>query len=577
MSFFSDAHGDEIWQTPEELPFPWKFDDKATASIYKFLADVGEEISKGAKEIDPYTVELPDADFYYEYVMDGDDTYRNIPGAADSLISPEFQNYVDDLAPQIITALQNVLTKPSRSRLQAFYQIARDIPPMAYIDELTAFVDELEEHQALAWQSLGYAMMLHAPDREAVKLGILMTAMLEDQEVWPIYQTVGWHEEFTSYAVFAVALTSENCGADPREVLIEFAKSTKGWGKIYAVEMICKCKDLDEGALDWLVAEGHQNIIDPVMMAQLCAERVDLAEVLTQDNLSDEALTGAGKILNALIISTDETGQLEAILDYDDGLKYCQLYVEAVKGRPLSVFTYLVITNIMLFLKANTGDPGAAQFMVKIGWPVDQAKQLVKETTMFLRSGAWKEVIEQALKSDDSEEFFWALAAAEDMKEIDEWQYCLERQKARKDALWPHLLKSPYPERLDEALALAEEQLELPKLCTGPKLNFGMGQEYQDFIELEMIVESLFGMMYGGQDGRGWAFLKAAMQSPIVPLRCMALEVFYSWDGRYRNDEMRSFIQEQSFQEPEPDLKAIMLKVAKGQKVAIFEEEMEMM
>lgn len=573
MSFFTDGQEQDPWQDPDSLAFPWKFEESVRSPIHAFLEAAFEKRLKAKPDANGELPELPDADYYYDVIMEGEDTLRNVPGAADSMVAPEFQQQVKEAVPQIMASLLNVLMKPSRSRLQAFYQIVNSIPPICYGDDLYEFCAELDEASFSALQSLGVMLMTEAPDREVVKLGILLCAISIDDEIWSSFDVFSWHDEFTAYTVMGVVLGSELYGADPRDALLKIAKSADGWGRIHAVEMLCSCKEITPEIEEWLIAEGHNNKIDPIATAHICAGRIDLKALLSRDDLTAEMVEGAGKILNALIISTDESGDLEAILDHEDGLEFCRLYMEAVKGQPSNVYTYLTMMNIGLFLNMNTQDPSAAQFLVKIGWAVEDAKKLAKEIALYLKSSEWTDIVSEALRSDSSEEFFWALAAAEEMKDIDDWEFCYERQKDKKDIVWTQLLRSPYPERLDKAFVLAEEQLDLDALASGAKLNYGTGTEYEDYYELEMIVEAMHGMMYGGHDGRGWPFLKAAINCPIVPLRCLALEVFYLWETHNRTDEMKSYIQELSFKEPNPDVKAIMVKIAKGQKVPLFEED----
>jgi hypothetical protein len=80
-------------------------------------------------------------------------------------------------------------------------------------------------------------------------------------------------------------------------------------------------------------------------------------------------------------------------------------------------------------------------------------------------------------------------------------------------------------ERIDEILEFATTSLPLDDIGSGPGTSLGLGPEWAAHQALDFIVQDL-----NRFPGRGWPLIRAALRSPVVRNRNMAVNTLFGWE-----------------------------------------------
>jgi hypothetical protein len=127
-----------------------------------------------------------------------------------------------------------------------------------------------------------------------VKFAIAMLGLFKEGGTSEVVRALGRHEEFTLFAVVAIAGQAEN----PDLELWELAKGVNGWGRIYCVERLAGTTNTAIKA--WLLRAGFRNSVMDEYIAHLAADTGDLVDELRQEHPDDALLAGAGGMLSAM-------------------------------------------------------------------------------------------------------------------------------------------------------------------------------------------------------------------------------------------------------------------------------------
>ena len=270
---------------------------------------------------------------------------------------------------------------------------------------------ELARHRALSWiDDLGqgmalspapdpdrlYALGLHlvtcAPDREAVKAGIAMLALIDlSEEDLAALRLLGGHDEFTLYAA-AIGAQSE----DAEQELWAMAQRVTGWGRIHAVQRLADTENPEIQA--WLLREGFHNDVMDRYLALVCAETGDLAQALEAPNLDPTLRDGATALLSALLEPAGPTPGMDA---WEEGATAVTRWLDHVArddGFPLSAVPVLA-----RIAQAGRADPAP--------WPPEAATDLANRAHVLLAEPRWRQAVQRGLTDDDAT-FETAAAAA---------------------------------------------------------------------------------------------------------------------------------------------------------------------
>ena len=111
-----------------------------------------------------------------------------------------------------------------------------------------AQLDETLVQQEALW------LLEHAAHREVVKFAIIVLGCTDCEKYKELLFTLGLHEEFTSYVIFAL----KNGTIQANNQVWRLAQVLNGWGKISAVEQLeAPTPEIKQ----WLLTEGCENSV----------------------------------------------------------------------------------------------------------------------------------------------------------------------------------------------------------------------------------------------------------------------------------------------------------------------------
>ncbi len=386
-----------------------------------------------------------------------------------------------------------------------------------------------------------------APDRGPVKLGIALLGLIGDAADRDVVMLLGRHEEFTLYSAVALG----NMLHDPDESMWELAKSVTGWGRIELVDRLARTRRPE--IRRWLLREGYRNDIMLEYSAYVCATGGDLRAAITAATVDDELLAAAGDIISAMAAG----GPAKGLDDYSDAAVVVGSYLGHVAARASDLPQFIAVTTIEEYLGDEDWNAGDRKGN---GWDEASRQAALERCREILRRPSWSDRVRQGLESQDEQLFHAANTVATHLG-IDTWsvQWRL-REKPLDSGRWFHVMRATNRERIHAVVAFALAALPIDKIANGPSNAMGVGKEYEAHQCLDFIVQDL-----GRYPGEGRPLIAAALKSPVVRNRYMALKALGQW-GRDRWPAEAPFaLRAAEAIEPDADVRASMQRVIAGQ------------
>jgi hypothetical protein len=437
----------------------------------------------------------------------------------------------------VLARLKATLENPTRSTLAELYAALRGSEAIGLVDSL---LDEIAQDggvDAGRLQALGRWLASRAADREPVKVGIALLGAVPAEGDHELLLTLALHEEFTLYAAVAIA----NHGRDVERSLWAIAQEVDGWGRIQVVERLATTRDPEIQA--WLLREGYKNSILNEYLAYTCARAGDLHGALAAEEVDDALLDAAGDLLCTLILG--QGGPAEGIDDYEEGAAVTQAYLRHLDGRANRLDQFLVLKIVERFLaKDGEGWEERAQR----GWTAEARASMRASIQALVGQDKWRSLAEAAVRTSEGKEFWVACEAAEALG-LDTWPEHYARTQAGGD-FWYHLMRSPDRARIARVVELAEAQLPLAELATGPGREHGLGPEFRHHRALDWVLQNL-----GAFPGLGWNLVQAGLRSPVVRNRNMALHTLEGWGEASWPLGAREAVERAFEDEPDEDLR----------------------
>jgi hypothetical protein len=209
---------------------------------------------------------------------------------------------------------------------------------------------------------------------------------------------------------------------------------------------------------------------------------------------------------------------------YGDGAEVSRLFLERVAaGTAHNLNRVLAAERLRQFASDEEVAPWRD---VPCTWPARDRLEVRNAAAHILQRAEWRQRIDAALADPDPGTLGIAAAAAEAIG-LDVWPARLERQRSGEDQ-WYFLMRTDQPARVDMLLALANSQIDLGRIASGPGSALGFGPEFADDRALDWILQDL-----GRFPGHGWALIEAGLKSRTTRGRNMALRALAGW-GRDR-------------------------------------------
>lgn len=398
---------------------------------------------------------------------------------------------------------------------------------------------------------LTYSFVTEAPDREPVKFGLAILGLYQEPENEPLFQTLGRHEEFTLFC--AVALS--NVSSDPEQSLWTLAKNVFGWGRIHVVERLAETENPE--IKDWLLREGYRNSIMNEYLACTCATAGGLLSALSADTVDRELLTCAGEILEALTMGIG--GPAEGMDDYEDGALAVEMYLGHMESSAETLADFGHVSTIkQYFLDYSDADWEAR---AENGWTSERRERLQAMCEGILNRPEWADQARSGLSSDDEMEFQQANMVAEALG-IDTWEHHWYRLQEKPDdsGRWFDVMARCNEDRIDKVIAFAEEHIDLDWVATGAGSELGIGPGFEPHMCLVFVIQKL-----RHYPGYGEKLIEAALKSPAVQNRNMAINALAAWGRENWSESMREALTAASQVEPEDDVRERMEKALKGE------------
>jgi len=508
-------------QSDEQLfPVVWPPEQHA---IYDWLMQWSEE----AGALPEVAQVLPD-----EVAMAEDENHlRWAPGAQDGAFGHHVMSGNDrEKAAQVTKAIVSVLRRSSRKNMQTLYQLLSEETPLGYIDELLGELGQSTVIDARRLRALVLFLVTKAPDRQVVKFAMALLAFFPYQQSVNILQVLGSHDEFTLYAV--VAMRAILPPDEYQREWLTLAKRVSGWGRIQLIERLPN--EPDDTLRQWLLRDGYANDVMVEYTAWHCAEYGRLNEAL-ECEVDTQLLTGAAEILRGMLNGQPGTH----ISGYSFAAQACEHYLAHVAPTgPTDLLHYLVVEEIDRQVREEA-------FATE-----DERQRLKALCASILARPEWSMLTEAGLREDDVMVFDAALRIDREQGN-DPWHAVYQRYQTQPENwLWYQLMQTDNPDYVAQVIALAESELDLGAIASGPQISLGMGPQYQQHDALGSVLQDL-----NRFPGQGWNLIRAGLQSPVTRNRHMALNALKAWPAALLPAEAAALLQEANNKEPEKEVK----------------------
>lgn len=485
----------------------WRTDQ----SILEFISSHIDADGKLSKEGE----DLPDEKVENEKV-------RFAAGLTDAMFgvdeSKESKERIQELA-----ALFKKIAHGDRSAENQFYdRITGDESVIGIIDE---FLEEISKHELPILPYLfAFAndLATRSAHRNAVKFGIAVLGVCQDNSVLPDIKMLGLHDEFTVFATVAITSLS----ADPVNDLWDQARKVDGWGKIQTVERLVMMELTDE-IRDWLVRDGYRNSIMYEYLAYTCAMHGNLHERLEAESIDPQLFYAAGEIIQALIAG----GPAEDMTCFEYAAATVEGYIRHASTHAESLQDYFVLLRLKDFLIDLQDD---AEENSKNGWTENIISDCLIDITTLINRKDLKPMIMDGMRSAD-DSIYWNAKQVAITSGFDVW-----------DVLWQRLVENPHSSiswydvttqmkagHEDEFIQFAEKTLPLHEYATGPKDSAGFGPNFTKYESLDYVLHFL-----KHHPRRGESIILAALQSPVTRNRNVAIAALKEWKKENWSNEI---------------------------------------
>ncbi|MFD2661873.1 limonene hydroxylase [Paenibacillus thailandensis] len=414
-------------------------------------------------------------------------------------------------------------------------------------------LDVIRNHSDVQWESVFHeAVWLseNGAHRNAVKFGIALLGLFQNEQAKELLLTLGKHEEFTLYAAVAI----QNGMKNGNEVLFELAKSVHGWGKIHIVERL---EPTSPHMKDWLLRHGCSNTVMNEYLACVCARKGDLKEALSSDRVDKDLFEGATDIVEALLYG----GPAEDIDDYEHAPKVLSDYVRLAREMYSTVKHLSVMLDIRDFL--NSDEKKWTERM-QSGWTERLRGAVLESCQSIISRSGWGSTVMDAVRSSDTLEHYYGVTCSRKLG-IDIWEE-LFAQLVANPALnnYLELMKSDDPNRIRKLVQFAEERLPLRHIASGPADEFGLGIEFEAHARLGSLLQSL-----DRHEGVGKQLILTGLNSPVVSNRNMALNALEGWNIASWGEELLQAVTRLEEEEPVDSVKERIRKLMEDKGISL--------
>lgn len=473
---------------------------------------------------------------------------RFAAGAIDGIMRHAQQGMDSEQVQEIYAALKNALRHASAKNARKYYELIKTANTLEVIDDVITLIMQDGEIDSDRLREISRWFVTKGVDREAVKFSTAMLGLTRGYDDLDVFLVIGRHEEFTPFSAVAI-VANEAYG---EKALLRLAKSVFGWGRINTVERFAETDDPE--IKDWLIREGFKNDVMGEYLACMCARAGELDKALAVNAIDDNLFQSACEIIDTLVSGMSGAGEL--IENYEQGCGAVTSLLRHGTDRFQTTFHFSLLAG----LQKRAEEHLSGKRTLGQNWSDEAVKRVTSDINGILSWDSWKETLIEALRNGDWSDFARASEYCARVG-IDPWPYYVQRIEAGEDKWW-HLMSSADDARIDEALRLAEKHISLAEITTGPSDVLGLGEDYLLHSRIDFVVQELRRF-----PGKGWVFIAAALRSPVVRNRNMAIKALSSWPKDAWPAEAETLIGRCIFEEPREDVKARLVALLKGEDI----------
>lgn len=416
-------------------------------------------------------------------------------------------------------------------------------PALGYLDRLNPLLMKVDGRRSDDVAEVGRYMLLHAADREVVKFAINLIGVFGEREDHPALLDIGSHDEFTLFAVVALA----HSGGETLATW-EMAKRVIGWGRVQCIERLDR--EIDDPAIKrWLLTEGYRTSIMVEYNAAICARRGELFESLERPFVERDLLDGAAEILAALARGNPGEG----MVGYVHSARACERFLSILLEHESPSFHWLLAgDDIRRYAMSQTSGEKRED-----GWSVDDYAHCIATMKRICSRPVWETLVSEGLNSNVDFQFNCAAKAAE-LIGIDPWEIRFRQLQNGKDQ-WFWLLETHDESRVDRILQYAKQHIDLQRVATGYGDEIGLGQGFEEHNKLGWILQAL-----RRWPGRGGEFIRAGLSSPVPRNRFGAVRAALRW-AHHQSSELTGTAEALLRVEENEELKRHLIKLLAGE------------
>lgn len=498
-------------------PVPW---DQAPA-LADFLED---QLGPGAERLLDSGLALPDEDRVAHA-----DGVRFAAGARDGIALHHMEGVDEpEVAREVVGLLRAVLADGGLDRLPDLYAALVEHRALTWVDELGPGIARAPRPDPNRLYALALWLATQAPDREPVKAGIAMLALLElDGDELGLLRLLGCHDEFTLYAVVALSAQSDA----PEQELWRLARRVTGWGRIHAVQRLADTAD--PLVKDWLLREGFHNDVTDRYLALTCAVAGDLLGALAEP-VDDELLAAATDLIAALLEPSGPTAGMEA---WEDGAAAVGRWLDRLAEHPTPPLATVPVLARVVTAAAEEEAP----------WPPDAAPELAARARVALADPRWRARVLAGL-APGSEGFPHAVAAAMALG-IDTFDAWLRRLDPTDPVPWDGAIEAAGSrQRLGLVLDRVADLLPADLIA---------GEDRRHWVPATpggRVLSSLLSAL-AAHPGLGGGHVLAALRSPLAQHRNLGLRALVGWPQSAWPDGAHEVVARLAQEDPEPTVR----------------------
>ena len=363
-------------------------------------------------------------------------------------------------------------------------------------------------------------------NKECIKFSLSVLSLIgveNDAETLEKIKILALSDEFTLYCLNII----EHLENSNNEIF-EIAKKVKGWGRIHSIPYL---QVTNNEIKEWILEKGCHNEVVPSYTALTCAKKINLLEILNEENISNKRFNNISYLVAALL----DEGAATGISALENKEVLIEKYLEKAKDLSSSEDDYHTVMMIKEYIEDSE----------------DINNDFIKTCDEILTSEKTENKIKELMEEGSSYDI------AKYIK-IDTDEYALKY-------LENNLLKNPYimnyiskKENMEKIVLSLEKNLPLEKMKGLPtdKINFINNK----FTALNIVVRTLENIK-----GTGENLIIFALNSPYVDVRYGAANTLEKWKekGYIFPDEIIEKIKNLEKIEVNEDLKEKLNKLLK--------------